>query len=216
MQGPDGSLRLPGDYVLATKDNGLTDSTQMKGTPYLMPSWCPGYLVTLQGLKVDEVLLMFNVTEGYLKYRSPKSDESFIINHDLIKGFGLFAPDSTYTFEKFLVPLQHQTEGMEEFFTVLDSGSYLLLARPSKQLRKTGQAPTSAVTDEPSRYMGKVDYFIRRPDRAVLLVKSQSKRLSEIFGADYESVKTFARREKLKWKKKGDLIAIVRFANGKP
>ncbi|MEM9328667.1 MAG: hypothetical protein AAGA85_23575 [Bacteroidota bacterium] len=184
------------------------------GSPYLFEEWAPADLVTIKDQVFEDIQVKYDVYQQYLMYKPLNSRDSLIIQDGLIERFSIKAKDTVYRFEKYLLPVEKQTGAMNDFFVVLDSGRYILLAQPSKRLQETSAgALTKASSDDMSRFVDDVFYYIRRPDRRVMEIRPSKKHRKSIFGTDHARITAFANEHRLSWKKRGDLKEIVRFAN---
>ena len=185
-----------------------------QGTPYLLDEWNSCDITGIKGQIFEDVRIKYNVFNKYLLHQPLRSKDSVLIRDDLIKTFTIKSADSNYHFQRFLLPIESQTDRMNDFFIVLDSGRYLLLVQPIKRLQETtSNALTRASTDQIRRYVDDVVFYIRTPDRTVLPARGSKKHRATLFGEDFQEVLQFAKIHRLSWRDRASLERIIQYAN---
>ena len=199
------------DLSLRNWANPYRPSTaNQEGTPFLFDEWDLGTINMVKGKQYTDLRLKYNLLHGRLLLlnEGEASPRMMIPMH--IKSFSIRHADSTYTFQRHLVPLSDSKTPMDQFFIELVSGHYFLLARPGKQAQKEERNVLAQIDEQNNvKYVDIVEYFIETPDGKIHLFRNSKKVKAAIFGDQLPAIEKFAKQNKLKWARQADLIQIV-------
>ena len=95
----------------------------------------------------------------------------------------------------------------------LSSGSLKLLYRTKKELIKGKKATSSYKSDIPARFVETVTYYLQEDKSPAKEVKFNKKSIMPHFGKHQDALKAYISQNKLKIKKKDDLLKAINYYN---
>lgn len=193
------------DYIAQQLQAGKGARTipNIGGTPLLFPYWTKGNVLTING-PVKLVWLKYNLANNELLWRR-QSGDSLSLNTIQIKEFNL--GDSL---RGEVVTFRRYQEGIMfpiPFFEVLyDSGKYALLRHRTKTAANFTSSSPSLTESRPPSWQTITQYFIKKPNAMLVLIRLNEKSILEALGATQNpAVMAYLKREHLSLKKEDDV-----------
>ncbi|MBW3128685.1 hypothetical protein [Hymenobacter profundi] len=193
-------------YTIDTRYQGLV------GSPYAIARWLPAVVTTDHDVKLQPVLLKYDVVQQLLYARQPTRTDSMLLNENRVKSFVLTDATGTVPERRFrrFVEAPEPAQG-REFVEVLHEGKYTVLKQYQKKLE---QASYKGAYSQDKRYdelVTKETYYLRRPDGKVVPInKLTLKALQSAAPELAAKLKSEADRNKSMGKSEADLIALLR------
>ncbi len=204
-----------GEMSLKSWPNPFRPSlANQEGSPFLFDDWIRGSIHSVKGKEYADVRMKFNLLHGRLLIMIEGENNPRMMIPIHIKSFSIPFGDSTYTFQRHLVPINQVKNPMDVFFIEMASGDYFLLVKPGKQAQREDKNVLAQIDEQHNvKYVDLVDYFIETPAGEIIPFKNSKKVRAQIFGDDQAELEKYAKQNKLRWGKPTDLAKIVMRAN---
>lgn len=187
----------------------------IKGSPYLYPSWTTGTLTDRDGKVYSNLLLKYdtykdlvemnqagqvmevsamNYPKFTLMFIEPGSDK--VINHSFSTGYG---------FEGF---------SKTSYFDLLIEGRISLLKKHKTSFIENNVSGYGT-SDSQKSFQSKIVYFVINEGGSSKEIKANKKSVMDVFSGQSSRIEAFLNNNKKKIKSEDDLIEIIRFLNEK-
>lgn len=214
-QAREGSVHPFNEYVLS--DWMLKNKNQyedIEGSPFLTDNWVKGTIHTIHDQRFQEVQLKLNVYQGQLMHLNKFTNDSSMINHELLLGFSMTVGDSILVFEKFDVPKSNKPAPLADFFVVLVNDKYSLLAKPRMSLQRASDNSLVNSTGKlKDRFVSRNEYYVLYPDKSLTRLKNSRKSLKLIFGEHFEACRSYLVQHDVSWTEPGALQSLLIYYN---
>ncbi|MDY8136682.1 hypothetical protein [Aquimarina sp. 2201CG5-10] len=185
------------------------DPKDLKGTPYLYDTFLPGKISDdLTGKKVD-VYLRYNVYNDIFEVKYDlSSDEIF----GFLKNTGYHAEINSDKFFYKAFPDDKNATKEGYLQELMKTDNFILYKRHYQKLHMPKPAKTSLETDVPGRISDHQHYYLRSGEKFLLLPMNK-KKIANAFPKHQNELKSFIKKEKLKFKQEKDLITLIKYFN---
>ena len=193
-------------YLEQSKSNALKYD-DIKGSPYLQDAFIPGRIYLTSGSYYDGVPLRYNVYDDHIEFQNKDGIAYYLDNPAEFSQITI--GDDTFIHSMYIDENNHQMEG---YFSLIEGGKGQLLMKYRILYREAEEA-RPFIDPKPARFISASDeYYIRVNDHKALCVKGDKPILDAL--ADHsKEVKAYIKENKLKSRKKDDLIKIIKFYN---
>jgi hypothetical protein len=177
---------------------------------YLHDDWTHGTLMLLSGDTLTDLSLKYDIKNSLLEINTPAGIK--VASLSKIKGFELEVMPRK---QLFLNANRQQVPGLTGLVEVLAAGSTSLYAKPSVEIVAGNYNAALDVGSRGDKAIKKEDLFLVKDGKATDVTRAGKKVVSHFQGRESE-IETYAKDNRLSYKKKDDLATIVRFANAEP
>lgn len=209
---PRGAQRQSREIVdgITTHNYTKGKSVPVNGNPYLEEDFLPGILELNDGSKSDEVPLRYNIANDAFEVVQNTDTLSLNQPYKLKK---IIYDNKTFIFNPSLrSDAERKYNG---FFELKVDGKLSLYIKRNKDLMLdsfTSNYQGGSGTKE-YYYVDKVSYVGKFPDSSGFLIKSKKSFLNQFKGSQKSEVKSFIKKNKIKFKDQDDIVKVVEFVN---
>lgn len=176
--------------------------TEVKGTPYLVNSWCKGSVKFSNGNILKNEDLMYDMVSGQVLYKKAGSEDVIMAFSDPIKSFSINVDGKGRNF------IKNKTDNA--FFEVLYDGPTKLVKQSQKFINEQsqyGSATKAKVIEEKSIY------FLLPTNGDKIQLSKDKKATLAAMGNKQSAIDAYIKKEGLNLKNENDLIKIAQYYN---
>lgn len=184
--------------------------TGVVGTPFYEEDWMWGTLTTFKNKRFDSLQLKFDVFNDELNYKRALTNDSIILDGNLIQAFTLYNDQGLHNFVNLIHPVQVDKKSNIGFFKILYQGNFLLLKKIRKMLvyaKQTG-AYSSGQNFDQFKKMPDLYYILFEGD-TLKSVKLNQKSLVNVLNLNKNQVKEIVAEKKLILRNEKDAIILI-------
>lgn len=200
--------------------NTITDGFKMKsgslkGTPYLLTEWVPGYAVDLNGKLSEQKLLNYNIYENVLTFKTiDGSDNIMAVNADGYSGFILTDTNKKdYLFTKVEANQFTKAKKHTKFYQIIVPPSKNVLLETAKILNdpnKSGWTSAQNTTKRAS-YESKNTYYVLAKDDKYTKISLSNSSVLKAFKDKKKEISAYLKSNNLKIKTAADVDQVANF-----
>ncbi|MBC6611238.1 hypothetical protein H8B15_09905 [Hymenobacter sp. BT507] len=192
-------------YTIDTRYQGLV------GSPYAIARWLPAVVTTDHDVKLQPVLLKYDVVQQLLYARQPARTDSMLLNENRVKSFVLTDAAGAMPERRFrrFAEAPNPAQG-REFVEVLHEGKYTVLKQYQKKME---QANYKGAYSQDKRYdelVTKETYYLCSPDGKVVPINKLTLKALQSAAPELSTkLKSEADRNRSMGKSEADLMTLM-------
>lgn len=209
---PSGVQRQSKEIIDGVTTHNYVNETNIpiNGSPYLKDNFLPGILELNDGSKSDKVPLRYNIASDAFEVIQNSDTLSLNQPYKLKK---VIYDDKVFIFDPFL--RANPERKYNGFFQLKVDGKLSLYIKRNKDLLYDSFVSNyqgGSGTKE-YYYVDKVSYIGKIGDRSGFLIKSKRSFLNQFDAEDKTEIKSFIKKNNIKFKDEKDLVKLVKFVN---
>lgn len=187
-------------------------STNVVGTPFLLPYWTRGNVKMTTGT-VPNPWLKYDVAGDRLLWRRPAGDSLELDTNSMTEfSLGDSARGEKHLYRRYLTSRMADPLLRTAFFEVgYDAGRSALLKRRTRLLYHDSNRP-SLTTNNVSKWQDGTMYYLKRADNVIEPIRLSSKAVLAVLGkAQAPALQAYITRENLDLSTEADLVKLLKY-----
>lgn len=198
---------LEGKLLFATNIESLYEG--VKGTPYFNEEWKTGDVYFLDGTKIIQINIRYNIYQGELEFKNSTSGQIFVINRNMIDGFKINEQKDSLHFT--YISLKPYKQGDKSIVQVLYEGKTRLLLKHKKAFKKADYQGAYAIGEKYDEYKDDKDYYLVTDSETIQKIRLNKKSVLKALGDNQSVLKEFASMNQIDFKNPGDILKLLVF-----
>ena len=182
----------------------ISDYSEIKGSPYLTDDFVMSK-VFFKNDSIMKIALRYNIYDKSMELKLNNSAYS-ISNPHVIKKIEMNDNIFIYYYNK-------NDINYNSYYELLVSGKNYLIAKKDIVFRDANPPKYGILEPEPKKFINRKDIYYVVKDSSLPIIIKNNKSMKEIFSDKKEQIEKFIKKEKISYKKRNDLIQLVKYYN---
>ncbi|MCI4668347.1 MAG: hypothetical protein MRZ79_09425 [Bacteroidia bacterium] len=180
-------------------------------TTYWLDDWYPGEVITKGGGKLTGYKFKYDVVNHNIDLQY--GDSVKVLPGNLIKEFTLYHTAGNRRFVDLNSELKVNTYQLG-FFEIIAVGDLILLGKMETELLRSNYVATHDAGSSRDKFVKKHSYFMLKNGELIRIPKKKSEAIT-FFEKEKKGTTAFMKENKIKCKKRSDLLKIFNYLNSK-